>query len=187
VIVQRGKQVAARSKWVKMAQNERTVAAILLGGAAMIIGAFALGVASMGSALSPGDYDTWRWGAGAMLGLALAAGSASAVLAIDPARKQLRAIVPAAAFILGLVGFALFAPSTEPARAGATAQDSDGDGIPDRVEFEDAERPGVGIDVDGDGKPNIEDTDSDGDGVEDGVEGRGDSDGDGVPDYLDPD
>jgi hypothetical protein len=58
-------------------------------------------------------------------------------------------------------------------------RDSDGDGIPDRVEGTD--------DADGDGFPNYLDLDSDGDGIPDAIEGVVDTDFDGIPDFLDLD
>ena len=57
--------------------------------------------------------------------------------------------------------------------------DSDSDGIPDEEEFL--------YDSDGDNVPDFLDDDSDGDGIPDAIEGNGDTDGDGVPDYLDDD
>jgi hypothetical protein len=67
--------------------------------------------------------------------------------------------------------------------------DTDGDGISDADEGDNAVALGHGItlDQDGDGIYNFLDDDSDGDGIEDSVEGGNsvDTDGDGVPDYLD--
>ncbi len=68
--------------------------------------------------------------------------------------------------------------------------DSDGDGIPDKVEVGDPTNP---VDTDGDGTPDYLDTDSDGDGIPDSVEAGADptkpvdTDGDGLPDYRDLD
>lgn len=170
-----------------MAQDGRTVGVILFAGAAFIIGSFAAALIYMGTMMSPSDWNTWRWATGAMLGIALAAATASAVLFAGPEDNTFRIGLPAGAFVIGVFGFALLAPV--PATLGQSGEDvdSDGDGIVDRVEFSDAEAPGVGLDVDRDGVPNIYDSDSDGDGIPDGEEGRGDSDGDGIPDYLDPD
>lgn len=170
-----------------MAQNERTVGAILLAGAAFIIGAFSVGLMTMASSMSAADLGMWRWGTGAMLGIAVAAGSASAVLTIDPEKKSLRLVAPAAGFFIALFGFALLAPTPDAPTKPAVAVDSDSDGIPDSVEFSDAEQSGVGLDLDGDGDPNIYDSDADGDGIPDGEEGREDDDGDGTPNYLDRD
>ncbi len=58
--------------------------------------------------------------------------------------------------------------------------DSDGDGIPDRIESNI-------LDTDGDGTPDYLDTDSEGDGLLDAVEGLADNDGDGIPAYQDVD
>ncbi|NKB24758.1 MAG: hypothetical protein GKR87_10370 [Kiritimatiellae bacterium] len=58
-----------------------------------------------------------------------------------------------------------------------TLQDSDGDGVPDAQENNDA-------DLDGDGLTNNNDTDDDGDGIPTVQESKGDTDGDGVPQYL---
>jgi hypothetical protein len=60
--------------------------------------------------------------------------------------------------------------------------DTDGDGVPDRLE-----RFTGDIDSDGDGLFNHEDPDDDGDGLSTRDEGSGDTDGDGMPDYLDDD
>lgn len=60
-----------------------------------------------------------------------------------------------------------------------TADDSDGDQIPDMTEG--------GQDADGDGLPNVFDTDADADGITDAIEGMGDPDGDGVLNFLDLD
>ncbi len=168
-----------------MAQNERTVGTIILGGAALVIGSFAIGLMTMRSSMAPADWNMWRWGTAAMLGIATASGTASAVLFVDPEKKSLRLIAPAAAFFIAIFGFVLLAPG-RPEVKEVEVVDSDSDGIPDSVEFEDGERPGAGLDVDGDGDPNIYDTDSDGDGKPDGEEGRSDDDGDGIPNYLDP-
>jgi len=59
-------------------------------------------------------------------------------------------------------------------------QDSDGDGIADRVE---CANPTACADSDGDGAPDFLDTDSDDDGIPDATEGH-DADGDGVPDFA---
>lgn len=67
--------------------------------------------------------------------------------------------------------------------------DTDGDGISDADEGDNAVALGHGItlDQDSDGIYNFLDDDSDGDGVSDTIEGGNgvDSDGDGIPDYLD--
>lgn len=67
--------------------------------------------------------------------------------------------------------------------------DTDGDGISDADEGDNAVALGHGItlDQDGDGIYNFLDDDSDGDGILDSVEGGNliDSNGDGIPDYLD--
>lgn len=69
--------------------------------------------------------------------------------------------------------------------------DTDGDGISDTDEGDDAVALGYGIslDQDGDGIYNFLDDDSDNDGLPDSVEGGNDNDldGDGIPDYLDMD
>jgi len=69
--------------------------------------------------------------------------------------------------------------------------DTDGDGISDADEGDNAVALGHGItlDQDGDGIFNFLDDDSDNDGLADNVEGNNsiDTDGDGVPDYLDDD
>ncbi len=69
--------------------------------------------------------------------------------------------------------------------------DTDGDGISDADEGDNAVALGHGItlDQDGDGIYNFLDDDSDNDGISDSVEGGNsvDSDGDGIPDYLDKD
>ena len=70
--------------------------------------------------------------------------------------------------------------------------DSDGDGIPDGVEFYSYLYAPVGSavnwwDPDGDGIPNWYDVDSDGDGIPDRLEGTGDVDGDGISNFLDTD
>jgi CshA-type fibril repeat protein len=67
--------------------------------------------------------------------------------------------------------------------------DTDGDGISDADEGDNAVALGHGItlDQDGDGTYNFLDNDSDGDGLSDATEGGNsiDTDGDGIPDYLD--
>ena len=63
--------------------------------------------------------------------------------------------------------------------------DSDGAGIPDKVEAGDD--PTSPLDSDNDGAPDHLDTDADGDGVNDATETCGDSDSDGISDYLDND
>jgi len=67
--------------------------------------------------------------------------------------------------------------------------DTDGDGISDADEGDNAVALGHGItlDQDGDGIYNFLDDDSDNDGISDAIEGGNtiDSDGDGIPDYLD--
>ncbi len=67
--------------------------------------------------------------------------------------------------------------------------DTDGDGISDADEGDNAVALGHGIslDQDGDGTYNFLDLDSDGDNISDAVEGGNniDTDGDGIPDYLD--
>jgi len=67
--------------------------------------------------------------------------------------------------------------------------DTDGDGISDADEGDNAVALGHGIklDQDGDGTYNFLDLDSDNDGLSDSVEGNNsiDTDGDGIPDYLD--
>ncbi len=69
--------------------------------------------------------------------------------------------------------------------------DTDGDGISDADEGDNAVALGYGItlDQDNDGTYNFLDDDSDGDGLTDAVEGGNtiDTDGDGIPDYLDAD
>lgn len=168
-----------------MAQNGLTVGAIIFAGAALVVGTFSILLMFIETS-STSDWNTWRWGTGAMLGMAVAAATASVVLAIDPEKKSLRVFAPAAGFVISALGFVLVASAWQPPAASTEVVDGDGDGIPDSVEFADGERPGVGLDVDGDGKYNIYDTDADGDGVPDGEEGRGDDDGDGIPNYLDP-
>jgi len=72
-----------------------------------------------------------------------------------------------------------------------TSEDSDGDGIPDKVEKGD--NPSKPKDTDKDGKPDYKDTDSDNDGISDSEEaGKNpkvpqDTDKDGIPDYQDLD
>lgn len=67
--------------------------------------------------------------------------------------------------------------------------DTDGDGISDADEGDNAVALGYGItlDQDGDGTYNFLDDDSDADGLSDAIEGGNnvDTDGDGIPDYLD--
>jgi len=58
-------------------------------------------------------------------------------------------------------------------------EDSDGDGISDAVEFL--------FDTDGDNIPDFLDEDSDNDGIPDATEGDVDTDGDGIPDFRDSD
>jgi CshA-type fibril repeat protein len=69
--------------------------------------------------------------------------------------------------------------------------DTDGDGVSDADEGDNAVALGHGItlDQDGDGTYNFLDLDSDNDGLTDSVEGGNniDTDGDGIPDYLDAD
>jgi CshA-type fibril repeat protein len=65
--------------------------------------------------------------------------------------------------------------------------DTDGDGISDADEGDNAVGLGHGIllDQDGDGIYNFLDDDSDNDGISDVLEGTGDDDGDGIPNYID--
>ncbi|MEZ4635348.1 MAG: hypothetical protein R2856_10330 [Caldilineaceae bacterium] len=77
--------------------------------------------------------------------------------------------------------------------------DSDGDGLPDRIEANNVDSDSDGIadyqepnnvDTDGDGAPNHQDADDDGDDVPTATEGPNglpcpDTGGDGTPDYLD--
>ncbi|MEQ1503259.1 MAG: MopE-related protein [Myxococcota bacterium] len=68
--------------------------------------------------------------------------------------------------------------------ADPVAQDSDGDGVLDPIEWGPG---GVAADTDGDGRPDLVDTDDDADAIDTLIEGDGDPDGDTLPNYLDPD
>jgi hypothetical protein len=69
----------------------------------------------------------------------------------------------------------------------ARDDDSDGDGIGDRIEAGDFDCLTPPVDTDSDGTPDFLDLDSDGDMVLDSMEGGADLDGDGVPSFRDLD